>query len=171
MIDAIQAAFNEKYDDIMNGKCEVELLSVSAANRLQKVLRKIEKERIYYCPSIVESKTRAFTIINKLLDTYVLAVLNYKNNEDEYRDTSNNLLYLSLSTNYRFVCEKTNEALEKENLKIRGKTDNASNRGKISRNEGTMLYNKFLLVTDQISGMTDSCAMSTYNTLTATNNT
>ncbi len=171
MIDAIQTAFENQYSDIMSGTCEVELLSVSNANRLQKVLRKIEKERIYYCSSIVESKTRAFTIINKLLDSYVIAVLNYKKSEDENKDTSNNLLYLSLSTNYRYICEKANEDLEKNiNAAKQKKAKNASNEQIIKRNEGTILYNKLLLVTDQISGMTDSCAMSTYNTLTATNN-
>lgn len=146
MIDAVQESFENLYSEIMNGRCEKELLSESKAQTLTKVLREIEKEKIYYCKSIVESKTRAFTIITKLLDTYVPAILNYSEKEKN-KDTANNLVYRSLSENYRFVCE---------------------NAIAISKSKAEILYNKLLLVTDQIAGMTDTHAMSVYNTITAT---
>lgn len=145
MIDAVQTAFVENYKAIMEGTFECELLEKSAAKELMNVLRTIERERIYYCQSIVESKTRAFTIIEKLLSTYVMAVLNYSEG-DKGKDSSNNLLYSSLSKNYRFVCEN---AIGKE----------------IDLNE--KIYHKLLLVTDQIAGMTDTHAMVVYNTTLA----
>jgi len=145
MIDAMYDSFASLYEDIMKGKCEEELISKSKVSRLSEILRKIEREKIYYNREIVESKIRAFSIIRKLLDTYTPAVLSHSE-FDSGKDTAENLLYLSLSENYRFVCEKNNENEQDEN---------------------TRLYNKLLLITDQISGMTDSHAMSVYKTLTA----
>lgn len=145
MIDAMYDSFNDLYEDIMNGTCEKELIAHSKVSNLAEVLRRIERERIYYSKDIVESKTRAFTIISKLLDVYVPAVLSHNSN-DSGKDTAANLLYLSLSINYRYICETMNLNEGDENRK---------------------LYNRLLLVTDQISGMTDSHAMSVYKTITA----
>lgn len=146
MIDAMYNSFEDLYEDIMAGTCECELITHSKVSVLAKVLRRIEKEKIYYSTDIVESKTRAFTIISKLLNVYVPAVLSYDPDSDDGKDTSTNLLYLSLSENYRYICEVMNQ----------GETD-----------ENRKLYNRLLLVTDQISGMTDSHAMTVYKMITA----
>lgn len=145
MIDAMYDSFHELYADIMKGCCEEELIAHSKTAKLAAVLRTIEREKIYYSKDIVESKTRAFTIISKLLDVYVPAVLSH-NDSDKGKDTAANLLYLSLSENYRYICEMQNAKEVDESAKI---------------------YNRLLLVTDQISGMTDSHAMSVYRTITA----
>ncbi|MGM9614677.1 MAG: dGTP triphosphohydrolase [Oscillospiraceae bacterium] len=145
MIDAMNDAFSNAYQDIMNGTCENELINLSSVATLAENLRSIERDKIYYCDSIVRSKTRAFRIIQKLLEAYVPAVLNYKDS-DSGRDTAEHILYLSLSENYRFVCEQANKKTKDEAIK---------------------LYNRLLLVTDQISGMTDSRAMSIYQMITA----
>lgn len=146
MIDAINNAFDSAYGQIMEGKYEKELLQESKVSMLTNVLRKIESDKIYYCSSIVESKTRAYAIVSRLLEKYVLAVLNYDSQKDEGSDSATNLLYLSLSANYRFVCEAANKS---------------------AKSESERLYNKLLLVTDQISGMTDTRALSVYHTVTA----
>lgn len=78
---------------------------------------------------------------------YVPAVLSYQHDDDDGKDTAANLLYLSLSTNYKYVCELRN---------------------RLTADESTRLYYLLLLVTDQISGMTDSHAMTVYKTITAT---
>lgn len=145
MIDAMYDSFKDLYGSIMEGTCEDELIAHSKVSTLAEILRRIERERIYYCKEIVESKTRAFTIISKLLDVYVPAVLSH-NEKDSGKDSASNLLYLSLSTNYRYICELLNKSETDENRK---------------------LYNRLLLVTDQISGMTDSHAMTVYRTVTA----
>ena len=131
----------------MNGTCEQELIDASSVNNLAKVLRKIESDKIHYCPEIVESKTRAIVILNKLLSLYVQSILAYNPAKDYNKDTEENLLYLSLSENYRYLCEKA----------LTSETD-----------EKTIIYNKLRLVIDQISGMTDSRAMSIYQRLSAT---
>ena len=93
----------------------------------------------------MESKTRAFRIIQSLLDVYVPAVLNY-DVKNSGKDTTENILYLSLSENYRYICEQAN---------------------KKEKDESVREYNRLLLVTDQISGMTDSRAVTTYQTISA----
>lgn len=145
MIDAIYDSFRKAYKDIMNGTFEYELIEQSSVAELARVLRDIEKEKIYYSDGIIESKTRAVTVIRKLLDVYVPAVLNYCDN-DKGKDTSNNLLYKSLSLNYRFICESCN---------------------KIEKDENRILYNRLMLVTDQISGMTDTHALTVFKTISA----
>lgn len=147
MIDAMSDAFAKLYKEIMNGSCEQELIDASSVNNLAKVLRKIESDKIHYCTEIVESKTRAIVILNKLLSLYVQSILAYNPAKDYKKDTEENLLYLSLSENYRYLCEKA----------IASETD-----------EKTIIYNKLRLVIDQISGMTDSRAMSIYQRLSAT---
>lgn len=145
MINAMSSAFELLYLQIMNGTCEKELIEVSEACVLAQCLREIEVEKIYYCSNIVASKTRAIAIINKLLDTYIPAIVNYKNSDDFRKDTQSNLLYLSMSENYRYICEHENKTKE----------------GKEA------IYNKLRLVIDQISGMTDTRALKVYHTLTA----
>lgn len=145
MIDAANAAFDANYEAIMNGTFCDELLACSSAAEIMTVLRKIEYENIYYCSQILENKTRAYTVIEKLLEKYVPATINWKES-DKSRDNKENLLYLSLSKNYRFICEEAN----KEDIC-----------------DEERIYNKLLLVTDQISGMTDTHALSVYKQITA----
>ncbi len=145
MIDAMFDAFSNAYEEIMNGTCEEELINMSNVAVLADTLRCIERDKIYYSDSIVENKTRAFRIIQKLLDAYVPAVLNYRSS-DSAKDTADHILYLSFSENYRYICERANKGM---------------------KDETTMLYNRLLLVTDQISGMTDSRAMTIYQMLSA----
>lgn len=154
MIDAMNDAFKDAYESIMTGTFNNELIAVSSAKRIAEVLRKIEKENIYYCPSILENKTRAIAVITKLLEAYIPAIVNWSEDNDKDTDSENNLLYLSLSTNYRHICKKANE-------KYAGKSNLSDD------DRETMIYNKILLVTDQISGMTDTHALTVYRMLTA----
>ena len=154
MIDSMNEAFKAAYDRIMTGQCNEELIELSSAKCIASVLRKIERENIYYCSSILENKTRAIAVITKLLETYVPAIVNWNEQVDANTDSSNNLLYLSLSSNYRHICKMANEKIAKKNTI----TD---------RDFETMVYNKILLVTDQISGMTDPRALTIFKMLTA----
>ena len=88
------------------------------------------------------------------METYIPAVVNWKEEKDKDTDSSNNLLYLSLSKNYRYVCTQANSKLNDES-------------DTLEKNKETRIYNKILLVTDQISGMTDTHALTIYKTITA----
>lgn len=154
MIDSMNDAFQDAYEDIMNARFDKELIEVSSAKCIAEILRKIERENIYYCPRILENKTRAIAVITKLLETYVPAIVNWDESVDKNTDSSNNLLYLSLSTNYRHICKLANK--------------NYTNTHNLSgRDFETMVYNKILLVTDQISGMTDTHALTVFQMLAA----
>lgn len=154
MIDSINQAFEQNYYQIMEGTFENELIAVSTSNCIASILRTIEKENIYYCTPILKNKTRANAVLTKLLDTFVPAIVNWKEDVDLDSDSSNNLIYLSLSTNYKYICESANQQIsEHEPLS----DDDKEN----------ILYNKILLATDQISGMTDRHALSIYKMLTA----
>ena len=154
MIDSMSEAFEKSYADIMDGTFDKELIEVSSVSCIANVLRQIEKENIYYCDSILETKTRAIAVINKLLDVYIPAIVNWDEKNDSNTDSSNNLLYLSLSKNYRYVCKMANQKYPPTT--------------KLSTQEfETMVYNKILLVTDQIAGMTDTHALTVYKTIMA----
>lgn len=154
MIDSMSEAFEKSYADIMDGTFDKELIEVSSVSCIANVLRQIEKENIYYCDSILETKTRAIAVINKLLDVYIPAIVNWDEKNDSNTDSSNNLLYLSLSKNYRYVCKIANKKYPPTT--------------KLSTQEfETMVYNKILLVTDQIAGMTDTHALTVYKTIMA----
>lgn len=146
MIDSIYGAFDKVYEAIMNREFNNELLNESNARVITNILRKIEREKIHYCTQILENKTRAYAVLTKLLEMYVPATVNWKESDDKNKDTDRNLLYLSLSKNYKYICQQANKKATTEEEKI---------------------YNKLLLVTDQISGMTDSHALTVYRTITA----
>jgi len=147
MANAMATAFKDSYSDIMSGKCETELLDNSNACVLTRALRELEKEKIHYCPEIIKGKMRSTVIISKMLDYYVPAILNYNRNQDHEKDTFNNIIYSCFSENYRFICNNSNKNVTEDEL---------------------LIYNKLRLVVDQITGMTDSRAMSTYRMLSAT---
>lgn len=146
MIDAVYSAFSDNYEKIMTGTFEEELLNVSSAATIANTLQNIEKDNIYYSPQVLLTKTRAFSILEQLLKTFVPAIVNWDESVDDGKDTTNNLIYQSFSKNYRYICNCANK----------NKTDLKEN-----------VYNKLLLVTDQISGMTDTHALSVYHTLIA----
>lgn len=98
-------------------------------------------------------------MLTKLLETFVVASVNWNKDIDANSESSNNLIYLSLSTNYKFICESENQRIENQRiLEHRPLSDN---------NKENIIYNKILLATDQISGMTDRHALSIYKMLTA----
>ncbi len=151
MINSINDAFESSYELIMSGEFNDELINISSAKQIASALREIESKHIHYSPNILESKTRAIAIITKLLDMYVPAIVNWSKDIDYGKDSSNNLLYLSLSNNYKYICECANRDLESSN----------------EQDFEKIIYNKILLVTDQLSGMTDTHALSVYKKIIA----
>ena len=154
MIDSMSKAFENSYQQILEGNFEKELIEASSSKCIASILRKVENENIYYCSPILKNKTRANAVLTKLLDVFVPAIVNWNKDVDSDSDSSNNLIYLSLSTNYKYICEKENKSI----------TENSSTSDKAKE---SIVYNKLLLATDQISGMTDRHALSVYKMITA----
>lgn len=145
MINEVERVISSKYKELMNGDITEELLDISNAKGIVEAIRDFEKEKIYYGKDIKKNKTRANFIIKKILDTIVLGILNYNSEIDHDNDTENNLIYESLSPNYRYICE------------------NACKNAKSS----DMIYYKLRLAVDQVAGMTDSRDLSSSKLFTA----
>ncbi len=144
MISKVMDSFARNYPAIMNGSYENELLNDSEAMVAVNIIREqIEKKHIYYCKEIVNSKIKSYKILSYLLDTFVLCVFNAENNGN--KDDRDSLTYNLLSDNYRFICDKANIGLNIAS--------------------GDYIYNKLLLVTDFVSGMTDTYAKDMYELL------
>ena len=146
MISKAMDSFEKNYKKIMNGTFDQELLEASDAKTVVSIIReKIEKQHIYYCREITKSKIKAHRILSYLLDTFVPCVFNAEVNGKH--DDKDSLIYNLLSDNYRFICDKA-----------------IADKPKLSND---YIYNKLLLVTDFISGMTDSYAKDMYELLIA----
>lgn len=146
MISAVKTAFSKYYQNIMNGDFNDELLACSNASTISSVIRnQIETKYIYFNKNITRTKLQSYQIIDNLLNRFVVCVFNQKgigNSDDKHT-----LLYSLISNNYRYVCE--------QNCKGKNYDDAES------------VYYKLLLVTDYISGMTDTYAMDMYHLLLA----
>lgn len=147
MISAVKNAFSEHYQDILEGTFEQELLNVSSAAGIVNLIRNdIERNRIYFSDSVIRTKLQSYQIIDTLMDKFVPSVFNANSNlQSDDKDT---LTYSLISKNYRFICERA----------CNGRT----------YDDPESVYSKLLLVTDFVSGMTDTYAVDTYHLLTAT---
>jgi len=138
--------FSKEYGSIMNGKFQDELFSNVNHTITMKILKDAMKEFVYNSPGILRLELSAQTIISFLLDRFVHAVLYFKCEDDTYKLTQADQKCMHLiSNNYK------NDYMEE----IRGHEDN----------EGYCLYLRLLMVTDYISGMTDSFARTLYREL------
>ncbi len=147
MISAVKNAFSEHYQEILEGAFEQELLNVSSAAEMVNLIRNdIERKYIYFSDSVIKTKLQSYQIIDALMDKFVPSVFNA--NANRQSDDKDTLAYSLISKNYRFICERTCE-------------------GKVY-DDPECVYSKLLLVTDFVSGMTDTYAVDTYHLLTAT---
>jgi len=146
MISKVMDSFEKNYLPIMQGSFKEELLDESEAKNVVSVIReKIEKGHIYFSKEIVRSKIKSYEILSYLLDAFVPCVFNVENNGQN--DDKDSLIYNLFSDNYRFICDQATKGL--------------------NISDGEYVYNKLLLVTDFVSGMTDSYAKDMYELLVA----
>ena|GEM_PF-4944903 len=108
------------------------------------IRKKILEKYVYLDDTICRSQIMSNTILSKLLDIFIPAVLEY--NLDKQSELNKRIICL-FSDNYKKVLDKT----------INGKTSDSPE----------AIYNKILLATDYICGMTDSYAQQMYNMVVA----
>lgn len=134
--------FSKNYEDIMKGEFRRELIEGTFHEKSMKIFKTAMSKFVYNDAEIVKLELSAKKIISSLLDDFIYAVI-YMDEEDK------------LSKAERKLC-----SLLPDNLKAdyeNAKTDNV----------GYNLYLRFLMVTDFISGMTDSYAKNLYQELNA----
>lgn len=139
--------FSKSYTDIMNGVFKQDMFYETNHQESIKILKGAMKEFVYDNIEIIKLELSAKKIISALLDDFIYAVLYWDaesspEGEEYGLSKADKKLISILSENYKedYRCART-------------------------ENEAENLYLKFLMVTDYISGMTDSYAKNLYQEL------
>ena len=140
------STFKDNYNDIMTGNFKKNLLY--ECKDLVDELKRIAQDYCYSNEEVIQLELLGDSVLNGLLDKFISIVNNPQNTKD--LRTYEGKIYNLISENFKYYCC----LIELEN-------------GKRSLKEFTEvdLYNQLLLITDYISGMTDSFALNLYKKL------
>lgn len=141
LIFGVTDSFLLHYEEIMAGEFRKDLFQETAAEWVVEALRRIAHKYAFSSRQILQNEVSAWTILNFLLDKFVPAAL--------YYDTE-----VPMS-----MMEKKLMNLVSENYK---QTYHTYSKGK---SPAEKLYLRLLLITDFVSGMTDSYAKDLYQKL------
>lgn len=145
MFKACAETFMENYEAIMNGEFDKELLVASKANDIKIILEKIAVRLIYPCKEVLTLELVGHSVLTGLLNMFIEALVTDKGEYKSKQVTGK--YYHLISSNFKYIAK-----LDRD--------------GKPNKNEQNLtLYDKLILVTDFISGMTDSYAVDLYQTL------
>ena len=147
-IKEVKNTFIENYEKIMNGTFEGALLDKSKAINIVKACKDISYKHIFCNSEILSLELIGDRVITDLLDLFVPAVISIKDCNSSKRKEQK--LYQLISENFRYV-----QSFDKE-------TEST-----VEFNTLT-LYEKLQLVTDFISGMTDTYAVNLHQKLLGT---
>lgn len=175
MIRDVLNVFINKYHSIMNGEYNGELLNDSESRKIREKLYEISKDKIFSNPQIYEvefSGVKALEFLaNMFLEEFskkefihnIYNKIKYNENELEKnklkkdKKSHENKIYNIIAKSYRKIYEeKLKYIIEKRDEKI-----------DFYDIENELYYNSFLLITDYISGMTDSYCINLYRKLNA----
>jgi len=160
-IRAVVGSFIQNYDAIMNGEYKKDLFADTEAEILLKTLKKLAYNEVFDAKAIVKMEVTANNIINYFLDNFISSVLYW---DTEYEDEMQGIdrKYLSIiSETHRYIYSYYSE-LYAGSEEISQISDDNEKKEKIYSYK---LYLRILLVTDYISGMTDSFMKTLYQEL------
>ncbi|GAB6107800.1 deoxyguanosinetriphosphate triphosphohydrolase [Fusibacter bizertensis] len=141
LINSATYSFDVNYAEIMNGSYNYDLFFGTFGEGLVEALKKIAYEYIFCDRSIQKIEIAAEKIIGTLLDLFIPAVI--------YYDTEVKLSALD---------KKVVNLISESHTHVYRETS-------VNSSESEKLYLRLLMVTDFISGMTDSYAKELYNEL------
>jgi len=148
MVNAVTKAFNINQDNLLQGNLSNPLIKKSDAKELCAKLKEFSKLHAYSHSSVLGLELQGFNVIQGLMDMIWAAIID-RAISTELSSTRKHpftkYVYLRISENYRRIFENPTE--EDKNLPTR--------------------YRECLLLTDMISGMTDSFALDLYNDLSS----
>lgn len=150
MLSAICHAFNDHYEAIMDGDFETTLLEASKGIKLCKLLKEFARVHAYKHRSVLEIELRGYNIIHELMDFLWRGIVERQSFTDLGSDRLNPFAayaYGRISENYRRIFEGKMPITLRDDpvLPIR--------------------YRELQLLTDMVSGMTDSFALELHKSL------
>ena len=138
MVNDVSSAFGQNKEKIMNGKLDQDLIKVSNSVNLCEYLKEFDRIHAYKHRSVLEVELTGYNTIRKLMNYFWKAIFDRKDLKDVASNRKTpfaSYAYSRISENYRRVFENKNN-----NMPVR--------------------YKELQLMTDMISGMTDSFAIS-----------
>jgi dGTPase len=137
-------SFSKNYTDILKGNYKYDMFYNTNHQETIKILKGAMVEFVYNSEAILKLELAAKKIIEGLMDDFVYAVIYWKEEREENYQSSkaDNKLMNIISENYKSDYDRVKTDDDAENL-----------------------YLRFLIVTDYISGMTDSYAKNLYREL------
>lgn len=149
----VSFSFNKNYKKIMNGNYQDDVFQDGYHEYSIEILKGAMREFVFDSSEIVKLELSAKKILNSLLSDFIYAVINWDSKYEGIKPTDSQLKLIHIiSDNYKTDYQKAVETLEFENTE---------------EIESYKLYLRFLMVTDFISGMTDSYAKNLYQELNA----
>lgn len=146
-------SFNINYNTIMDGNYKYDIFQDGFHEYSIKILKKVMEEFVFDAPEILKLDLSAKKILTSLLCDFVYAVINWDSDYEGVKPTKSQMALIHIiSDNYKTDYQKACDAIEIEDIDER---------------ETYKLYLRFLMVTDFISGMTDSYAKNLYQELNA----
>ena len=141
MLRSAAKVFTNNYKEIMKGSFLTDLISASSVRCIAETLSQIEASYVFNSKQIIISEVAAGSVINFLLDNFIPAAIKYDSNI-ELAPREKRLMSI-VSDNYRQIYHFYSR----------------------DRDDSFKLYLRLLLITDYISGMTDSYAKNLYQQL------
>ncbi len=133
IVNEISEVFLEEETNILKGKLEKDLISIIKKSKELEEIRKISIQKIYSYKSVVEREAAGYEVLGGLLDIFINAV-NEASNDKSIKIAPKNKTLLKLLPK-QFLFDENNQG---------------------------DLYSRLLKITDFVSGMTDSYAVSLY---------
>lgn len=143
MVKAVLKAIQERFDSLADGTFEGDLLDSSEASLLRKLLKDFLGQVAFSHRSVLEIELRGAMIIEQLMDRLWVAITDRTNRSNTKSGRTNPLsryTYGRISENYRRIFEQPDSGLP-------------------------IRYREAQLLTDMISGMTDSFALTLHRDL------
>ncbi|PHV72210.1 deoxyguanosinetriphosphate triphosphohydrolase [Sporanaerobium hydrogeniformans] len=137
--------FMEYYDDIMNCKFEGDLLGKGKVSNLVKQLQEVTRQTCFIDREVLTLELVGENVIEGLLDRFVAAIA-FSEKEPSAK-VKEGKLYKLISDNFIYICKLNEEGKPEKTF------------------ENFTLYDKLILITDFITGMTDSYAVNLYKEL------
>ena len=149
LIAAVAKAFKDRYDAVMAGTFEGELLDASKAAHLRWALKKFNKQNAFSHRTVLEIELDGYNVINELMDFFWIGITerpSYLEVSGRRKSPFATYVYSRLSRNYRRVFEGNIHQYRPEHtLPVR--------------------YREMQLLTDMISGMTDRFCLDLHSEL------